>query len=59
MDLLCRGTEQEIRDRTPETLKLAENYRGFAIGCGNSIADYVPVENFLTMVKTVREYRKD
>ena len=38
-------------------LRLAESYKGFAIGCGNSIADYVPAENYLAMVDTVREYR--
>jgi uroporphyrinogen decarboxylase len=59
MDLLCRADEATIRARTLEVLNLAERYRGFAIGCGNSIADYVPAENFLTMVETVREYRKD
>jgi uroporphyrinogen decarboxylase len=57
MDLLCRAEEATIRQRTLEVLRLAENYRGFAIGCGNSIADYVPVEKYLAMVETVREYR--
>jgi uroporphyrinogen decarboxylase len=59
MDLLCQGDETAVRQKTLETLELAEGYRGFALGCGNSIADYVPVENFLAMVETVREYRKD
>lgn len=57
MDLLCQGNEETIRQRTLETLKLAESYRGFAIGCGNSIADYVPQKNFMAMVETVRTYR--
>jgi uroporphyrinogen decarboxylase len=57
MDLLCRADEQTIRARTLETLRLAEGYRGVAIGSGNSIADYVPVEKFLAMVQAVRQYR--
>jgi uroporphyrinogen decarboxylase len=57
MDLLCRADEQTIRARTLETLRLAEDYRGVAIGSGNSIADYVPVEKFLAMVQAVRQYR--
>ena len=59
MDLLCRADETTIRQRTLEVLRLAENYRGFALGCGNSIADYVPVEKYLAMVETVREYRNE
>ncbi len=57
MDLLCRADAETIQARTLETLRLAEDYSGFAIGCGNSIADYVPVEKFLVMVETVRRYR--
>ncbi|MCX7018066.1 MAG: hypothetical protein NTY46_03510 [Candidatus Sumerlaeota bacterium] len=57
MDLLCQGDENAIREKTLETLRLAENYRGFAIGCGNSIAEYMPAHHYLAMVETVREYR--
>jgi len=59
MDFLCRADEKEIRERTLELLRLAEEYRGFALGSGNSIPDYVPPQNFLAMTETVREYRGD
>ena len=59
MDLLCRADEQTIRRKTLEVLELAERYNGFALGCGNSIANYVPFKNYLMMVNTVREYRGD
>ena len=32
---------------------------GFAFGSGNSIPDYVPADNYLHMVNTVRELRGD
>jgi uroporphyrinogen decarboxylase len=59
MDFLCRASEQEIRERTLELLRLSEHYRGFALGSGNSIAEYVPPQNFIAMTETVREYRGD
>lgn len=59
MDFLCRADEKSVRERTHEVLRLAEGYRGFALGSGNSIADYVPPQNFLAMTETVREYRGD
>jgi uroporphyrinogen decarboxylase len=57
MDLLCRATPDEIAGRTRELLELTRNYRGFAVGCGNSIADYVPVENYLAMTEAARDWR--
>lgn len=57
MDLLCRADTATIRQATLDVLRLTESHRGVAIGCGNTIADYVPVDSFLAMVETVRQYR--
>ncbi len=57
MDVLCREDEAGIRSYVTERYKELEQYRGTAIGSGNQIADYVPPENFITMVETVRELR--
>jgi uroporphyrinogen decarboxylase len=59
MDFLCRADEKSIRERTRELMRLAESYRGFALGSGNSIPDYVPPQNFLAMTEAAREYRGD
>ncbi len=32
--------------------------RGYALGSGNSIPDYIPVEGFQAMVDAVKEIRK-
>ena len=39
--------------------KYRNSARGYGIGSGNSIADYVPEEGFLAMVDAVKELRKD
>jgi uroporphyrinogen decarboxylase len=61
-DHLCSMKEDDIKKFTLETLKYLDKAKpngGFAIGSGNSIPDYVPVEGFLAMNTTVREYRGD
>ncbi|MDD2486316.1 MAG: uroporphyrinogen decarboxylase family protein [bacterium] len=50
MDFLCRRTPDEIRARTREILEICMPGGGYALGTGNSVADYVPVENYLAML---------
>ena len=47
VDFLCRAPIDEIYNRS--TLLLEKCRTGYALGSGNSIPDYVPIENFLTM----------
>jgi uroporphyrinogen decarboxylase len=58
MDFLVRATPQEIKsviaEKAPAFYKSAN---GFAVGCGNSISDYVPIDNYIAMVQTVNEIR--
>lgn len=51
VDFLCRSDEAAIRKRVRDTIEtcLSEN-GGYCLGSGNSIADYVPVDNFLAML---------
>jgi uroporphyrinogen decarboxylase len=57
-DIFCQKGEEEIKELVREIVALASNYKGFALGSGNSIADYVPVNGYLAMIETVREIRK-
>ena len=57
MDVLCRIPESEVKGRVREILTACENGGGIAFGTGNSIPDYVPLENYVAMVNAVREYR--
>ncbi len=46
MDFLCRKTPAEIRRRVEDLINLTDGGSGYAVGSGNSIARYVPRENF-------------
>jgi uroporphyrinogen decarboxylase len=50
VDKLCGGGEAEIRGYVRRLMEECGAGGGYALGSGNSIADYVPVENYLTMV---------
>lgn len=54
MDFLCRATPAEVRARTRELLERCMPGGGYALGTGNSVANYVPVENYLAMLEEGR-----
>lgn len=56
VDLLSRGTEQAVRDRTLAILEACAPDGGYACGSGNSIANYVPPDNYLAMLETVHRF---
>src|ERR1019366_5836132 len=53
VDLLSRGTEQDVRRRTSQILEACAPSGGYACGSGNSITNYMPVQNYLAMIETV------
>ncbi len=59
MNILCQEDEQTIRQYTLNVIQTVGTRCGFAIGSGNSIPNYVPVEGYQAMIQTVREYRGD
>ena len=59
MDVLCQNTEDEIRTYTLNILEKTADCGGIAYGSGNSIPYYVPVDGYLAMNKTIREFRGD
>jgi uroporphyrinogen decarboxylase len=56
-DVLCQKNEREIKEYTLTIINACIDHKGFALGSGNSIPDYVPVEGYLAMVECAREYR--
>jgi uroporphyrinogen decarboxylase len=50
VDLLSRGTEAQVRTRTREILERCSPSRGYVLGSGNSIANYVQPQNYLAML---------
>lgn len=59
MDLITRGSEEDIRRRTREVLDVCGAKGGYALGTGNSVADYVPARNFLIMVDEGRKWNEE
>lgn len=56
VDLLSRGSREEIRRRTQAILEQCGNAGGYACGSGNSITNYVPPDSFLAMVEQVHRF---
>lgn len=52
VDLLSRGTPDDIVARVRELIRTAAPGGAWCLGSSNSVPDYVRVENFLAMVRT-------
>jgi len=50
MDVLSRSNTKEVREYVSHVLKVCKPGGGYCLGSGNTIANYVPLENFLTML---------
>ena len=50
IDKLCRLSEQELRRHVRQTLDACMPGGRYALGSGNSVANYVPVQNYLAML---------
>ncbi|MHC1739039.1 MAG: uroporphyrinogen decarboxylase family protein [Ignavibacteriaceae bacterium] len=58
VDLLARGTKDEIRKNVLKNIEEVGYNGGYCVGSGNSIPDYVKLENYLTMLETVKEFNQ-
>lgn len=56
MDFLCRADEHRIRKRVTDTLNICSANGGYCLGTGNTVANYVPVENYLVMLDEGRRF---
>ena len=60
MDFLCTQNPDDIYTSVLEQGKrFRASARGYALGSGNSIPDYVPVENYLAMTRAAQAIRQD
>jgi uroporphyrinogen decarboxylase len=50
MDFLCRKDEESIRKRVRKTLEICMQKKGYCLGTGNTVANYIPLDNYLTML---------
>jgi len=56
MDFICRADEIAIRRRVRETLDKCLPGGGYCLGTGNSVANYIPLDNYLAMLDEGRKY---
>ena len=56
VDFLCRSPEPEIRRRVRSTLDVCMPGGGYCLGTGNTVANYVPLDNYLAMLDEGRRY---
>jgi uroporphyrinogen decarboxylase len=58
VDFLCRASEDAVRRRVRETLDVCQPGGGYCLGSGNSVANYIPLENYLVMLDEGRRYAR-
>lgn len=56
MDFLCRADAPAVRRRVRETLETCMPGGGYCLGTGNSVANYIPVDNYLAMLDEGRRF---
>jgi uroporphyrinogen decarboxylase len=56
MDFLCRSNESDIRRRVRDTLEVCMKGGGYCLGTGNTVANFVPLDNYLAMLDEGRQY---
>ena len=56
MDFLCRSTQEQVRERVRETLKVCQPGGGYCLGTGNTVANFLPVDNYLAMLDEGRRF---
>lgn len=57
MGFLCSASPSQIKEKTRLVIEENIGCGGFGFGCGNSIADYIPLENFFAMNEAANEFR--
>ena len=56
VDFMCRASAEQVRERVRATLDACMPGGGYCLGSGNSVANYIPVANYLAMVDEGRRW---
>jgi uroporphyrinogen decarboxylase len=56
MDFICRAEEGDLRQRVRDTLDACMPGGGYCLGTGNTVANYIPLDNYLIMLDEGRRY---
>jgi uroporphyrinogen decarboxylase len=59
LNFLCSSTPEDIFDVVVELgQKYRRQARGYALGSGNSIPEYLPVESYMAMIRAAQRIRE-
>ncbi len=56
MDFLCRASPDAVRQRVRDTLAVCQPGGGYCLGTGNSVANYMPLHNYLALLDEGRKF---
>lgn len=56
VDFLARATPEQVRARVRQTLETCHPGGGYVLGSGNSVTDYVPLDNYLALLEEGRRF---
>ncbi len=59
VDLLARGSQAQVRARTSHLLDALGDSGSWCLGTGNSVANYIPVSNYLAMLDEGRRWNRE
>jgi len=57
--LLSSGSEADVRKRTREILDVCGHSGHYVLGTGNSVANYIPIKNYIAMLDEGRKWNKE
>jgi uroporphyrinogen decarboxylase len=57
INILSGGSVDDVRRETRKLIETCGSHGRFALGSGNSVPSYVPVENYLAMIEATHRYR--
>ena len=56
IDTLAKGTLEDVEREVKQRIKTVAPGGGFAVGSSSSVANYIPLENYLAMIEATRKY---
>jgi uroporphyrinogen decarboxylase len=59
MGLVAKGTEAEVRARTRQVLEACAPTGRYVLGTGNSVANYLPLQNYLAMIDEGKKWNME
>jgi hypothetical protein len=59
VNILSKGTTDDVRKRVREILDVCGHDGGYCMGSGNSVTNYCKIENYLAMIDETRKWNEE